>query len=103
MDPAEFITLSSKLVAMGRAGARSAISRAYYGAFHLALEALAEFRVAPAANGRAHNLVPLFLDCADSPHADAAASSLKDLYTKRIAVDYRLSDADVETLEHAKL
>jgi len=61
MDPAEFVALSSKLVSMGKAGARSAVSRAYYGVFHLTLEVLAKFDVAPAANGRAHNLAQQYL------------------------------------------
>jgi hypothetical protein len=50
MEPAEFISFASRVVAYSKAGARSAVSRAYYGAFHKALSVLADFGCAPASN-----------------------------------------------------
>jgi hypothetical protein len=46
MDGSAFIVFASRLAvatASGPAGYRSAVSRAYYGAFHLARELLQEF------------------------------------------------------------
>ena len=58
MQPSEFITLAGKLASMnlGAAGARSAVGRAYYGAFHLAKGVLDEFASAPPRNGNGHVL-----------------------------------------------
>ncbi len=42
MKPEEFIAFAGKVATFDRAGARSAVSRAYYGAYHAALELLSE-------------------------------------------------------------
>jgi len=104
MQPDEFIVLSGKLAAMnlGAAGARSAVSRAYYGAFHLAMKILDEFATAPPANGQGHNLVPAFLESAGNEELSEAASLLQDLHSARIKVDYRIGDLNVESAEYAR-
>lgn len=102
MDAAEFIRLSGKIVAMGKAGARSAVSRAYYGAFHLAQDILAEIASEPRGAGRSHVVVPQFLESANHPDAIAAARLLSDLHSDRIKVDYHLGDASVESLAFAQ-
>ena len=99
MDATEFITLSGKLVAMGAAGARTAVSRAYYGSFHLALAVLLEKAGESCGNSRAHKLVTIYLRSVDQPDAIAAADLLADLYTDRIKADYRL---DLMTTEDAR-
>ena len=96
MDATEFITLAGKLVAVGAAGARSAVSRAYYGSFHLALSVLSEKASESCGSGRAHNLVPLYLRSVDHPDAIAAADLLADLHADRIKSDYRLDLLAVE-------
>ena len=101
MDAAEFITLSGKLVAMGPPGARSAVSRAYYGAFHLAQALLVEMAAESCGSGKAHNLVPLYLRSADHPDATAAADLLSDLHADRIKADYRLELAKAESQRFA--
>ena len=103
MQAGEFITLSGKLAAMnlGAAGARSAVSRAYYGAFHLAKGVLDEFASAPPRNGNGHVLVPAFLESANHVDSTIAARLLQDLHTARIKVDYQLGDTRFETPAYA--
>jgi len=103
MDAQDFIDLSTKLAGMGKAGARSAVSRAYYGAFHLAIETLDEAASSPHANGKAHNLVPIFLKCAGHRDGTAAGNLLADLHSDRVKVDYKLENESVETLSFAQL
>ena len=102
MKAEDFVGLSGKLVTMGPAGARSAVSRAYYGAFHAALTVLEELVSAPAANARSHNLVPIFLKSANHPDGNFAARLLSDLHGDRIDVDYKLDMKLVESVNFAK-
>jgi hypothetical protein len=83
MDATEFVVLSGKLVALGKAGARSAVSRAYYGVFHLAQTILNDIAGETLASGKAHNLVPIFIKSANHSHASAAANLLSDLHAER--------------------
>ena len=104
MQPGEFITIAGRLASMnlGAAGARTAISRAYYGAFHLAVNLLEQFATAPRRNGQGHVLVPAFLGSANHVDATIAASLLQDLHTSRIKADYQINDARIETPEFAR-
>lgn len=104
MQPDEFITISGKLAAMnlGAAGARTAVSRAYYGSFHLAMNVLEQFASAPPRNGNGHVFAPAFLESAGNVDATVAASLLQDLHTARIKADYQLRDARIETPAFAK-
>jgi uncharacterized protein (UPF0332 family) len=90
---------------MGQAGARSAVSRAYYGAFHIAQDLLFELATVSrgAGAGKSHTLVPQYLRESQHPDAKQAASLLSDLHSDRIKADYRLGDANVETIGFAKL
>lgn len=83
MDGSEFVGLSGRIVSMGRAGARSAVSRAYYGAFHIAMRLLDELDRAPPRSGKAHNLVPQMLESAGHPDGRAAGTLLSDLHSDR--------------------
>jgi hypothetical protein len=102
MDATEFISVSAKLVGWGKAGARSAVSRAYYGAFHLACELLRDLSGETLGSGIAHNLAVQFLGSADHVNAKAAARLLGDLHSHRIRADYRLLDPHVEQMEFAQ-
>jgi len=102
MDPSEFVTFSAQIAARGSVGARSAVSRAYYGVFHLAISLLDEFGCAPPRNGKSHSLVPQFLQCSPHPEAQLAGALLGDLHSDRIKADYRLNNPQVETLQFAK-
>jgi hypothetical protein len=104
MQPGEFITIAGRLASMqlGAAGARTAVSRAYYGAFHLAMNVLELFATAPPRNGQGHVLVPAFLESANHMDSTIAASLLQDLHTSRIKADYQIRDARIETPEFAR-
>ena len=58
---------------LGAARAQSAVSRAYYGASHLAKGVLDELASAPPRNGNGHVLVTVFLKSAN--HADATIAA----------------------------
>jgi hypothetical protein len=102
MDAEEFVTLAGKVAGMGKAGARSAVSRAYYGAFHFAISILDELATAPASNGKGHNLVPIFLKSCNHPDAQSAADLLSDLHSDRIKADYHIADNRFEGLTFAQ-
>lgn len=101
MDAADFITLSGKLVAMGTSGARSAVSRAYYGAFHLAQDLLSDLAAESCGSGKAHNLVPLYIGSANHPDAKIAADLLSDLHSDRVKADYSLGLPKAESQQFA--
>jgi hypothetical protein len=103
MEANEFLAFAGRTVALGKAGARSAISRAYYGAFHLSRELLEDLVAETSRNARSHNLVPQFLSAANHVAATNAARALINLHTQRIIADYDLLNETVESLETAKL
>jgi hypothetical protein len=84
MDPNDFIEFSGHVAARGKAGARTAVSRAYYGAFHLAFSLLEEFDCAPPKLGASHDLVPQFLASSSNGDAGIASSLLGDLHSERL-------------------
>lgn len=101
MEAIEFIELAGKLATGGKSGARSAVSRAYYGAFHLAMQLLGEYAAAPTANGQAHALVQNYLQGVKNTDANEAGVLLSDLHGERLKADYRLSNEKAETLQFA--
>jgi hypothetical protein len=102
MEAAEFVAFAGRNVSQGKAGARTAISRAYYGAFHAALAILQELAAESPGSGKAHNLVAQYLLAAKHPMASAAARIIAGLHKDRIEADYRLSLALCEDLAFAK-
>ncbi|HQU46855.1 MAG TPA: hypothetical protein PK867_28885, partial [Pirellulales bacterium] len=103
MNPAEFIVLAGRIVTFGPAGARTAVSRSYYGAFHEALDLLDDIGCGCPRNGKAHNLVPIFLDFPGISDARRASGLLSDLHSDRVKCDYRLRELSVEDTAFAKL
>lgn len=103
MNPDEFIKLAGRIISFGPAGVRSAVSRAYYGAFNEAMDVLEGIGCGCPRNAKAHNLVVVFLDFSGNAHAKQASSMLSDLHTARLRCDYRLSDKVAEDLDTAKL
>jgi len=93
MDPREFIAFAGQITEQGRPAARSAVSRAYYGAFHLAIEVLHEFESGPSAAGVAHNFVSNILQNIGVETARVAGSLLANLRGDRVKADYRLEDS----------
>lgn len=102
MNGDEFIQLAGTLAAnpqLGGAAARNrtAISRAYYGVFHRAVELLLEFEVNVPENPGGHQFAYLSLFQSAVPRAMQAARVLSDLRYERIRADYRLEHAASET------
>jgi uncharacterized protein (UPF0332 family) len=95
MDGNDFIALAGKLAASPAAAEatyRTAISRAYYGAFHIARSLLVELGFAPVGNANVHGFVQQYLQGSKNPHALRAASLLSHLQAERNRADYRLED-----------
>ena len=103
MEPGEFITFASRTVTQGKAGARSAISRAYYGVFHASRRVLQELAAEVPRNATAHNLLPQFFQAVNHPSAIAAATLLSGLHGERIKADYQLTLAPIEETAFARL
>lgn len=106
MTPADFVAYAEQVAVAprtGPAGYRSAISRAYYGAYHAALSFL-EHDVGQRLPklGNEHLLVQRFLEHSRVPEAVKAALDLGNLHTSRKAADYDLADAASETPVNAR-
>jgi uncharacterized protein (UPF0332 family) len=105
MDGSDYIRLAGKLAASpsaDEASYRTAISRAYYGAFHLARDFLVDLGFIPMGNANVHAFVRRYLHASNSPDAVTAADDLGDLQTLRNLADYRLDDSRVGSQKQAK-
>jgi hypothetical protein len=100
MKPNEFITFAGQIVGMKSAGARSAISRAYYGTYHLASQVLEDlgFKIK---SRSLHGKLDLILDGCGNDHGRLAGSLIGDLYNGRVKADYRLDNPEVEQMAFA--
>ena len=91
MNPHDFLTLAQQLAGAGTEAAwRSAVSRAYYAAFHFARQLLEDlgFRVPHA--DRAHGHLWLRLSNCGDPQVEKAGMRLNDLRRERNWADYDL-------------
>ncbi len=104
MNGVEYIDFAAKLAATysSAAGCRSAISRAYYGAFHLAKAFLAELGWRPPRNANVHVFVQHRLANCGHARAVEAGRILTDLHRARNDADYSLGKASVEDAGYAK-
>lgn len=103
MNATEFITIAGRVIGLGKAGPRTAISRAYYGLFHIARSLVEEFTAETYGSGKSHNLIPQFIEEAAHPTGITVARMLGDLHTERIKADYRLNDESTDDVEFAKV
>ncbi len=107
MDPRDFVRLASTMsvaTPTNPARCRTAISRAYYGGFHCALEALAALGVPLGRGSSAHGHASRLLQGGGDVALKEAGDRLQDLHRLRIAADYRMSAApEVETDESARI
>lgn len=102
----DFIRLAGKLCVVpdaDEAGFRTAVSRAYYGAFHMAKTFLEELGFPVPANQNAHGFVRNQLVNCGHVIAGPAGSLLADLHQSRIRADYELHDSRFEAAEFARL
>ena len=93
----EYIVLAGRLVASPASGGaearfRTAASRAYYGAFHLAVALLTFWGLKVKQNAYGHQEVYNMFWGSGHFEARKVASLLDDLRTERIKADYRMDD-----------
>ena len=106
MDGSIFIALSGRLVASksaSEASDRTAVSRAYYGSFHVARAFLSELGFAPLRNANVHAFVCKCLYESGHPDARIAARELGDLQSARNRADYQLDDTEAGSRGYAIL
>lgn len=105
MDPRHFQYLAERLSEHGTYPAefRSAVSRAYYAAFHLGLNNLNKMGFPIVQNREAHEEVYRHLNNSRDAELVRAASMMNDLRTKRNHADYELDRPDVEAQKNAKM
>jgi len=104
MDPKQFQYLASRLAEYGTHPVefRTAISRAYYAAFHSGLNLLKGMGFHIVKNEYAHNEVYKHFNNSGDKDLEIAASKINNLRTKRNHADYHLERTDVEFQKNAK-
>jgi uncharacterized protein (UPF0332 family) len=102
MDSREFIAFSGKVVTFGPAGTRSAISRAYYGAFHFSRSILIELGIRVSGSGVSHAILINYLQAVSHSDCRTAGTLLSHLHTNRVKADYDLQDVEPESIELAQ-
>ena len=105
MEPRHFLYLAQRLAEHGAYPVefRSAISRAYYAAFHFGLILLREMDFSIVQNASAHEKVYQHLNNSGDDELAKAASKMNDLRTRRIHADYKLNRSDVEEKKNARM
>jgi uncharacterized protein (UPF0332 family) len=102
MNASEFLDCAAFLLKAGTAAAnRSAVSRAYYGAFHVAKTILEKSGFRFLHNDRSHGEVNRYLSWSDDQNIKDAASLLSDLRGARNRADYDLANPQGEAARHA--
>ncbi|MEX2139409.1 MAG: HEPN domain-containing protein [Pirellulales bacterium] len=107
MTGSDILTVAGNLVAnpaLGNAEARyrSAISRAYYGAYHLVVALLSECSLRVPENHNGHEVAYQSLFTTGIPEAVTAARLLNDLRGERIKADYKLSRKGLDSPANAR-
>jgi uncharacterized protein (UPF0332 family) len=104
MDGSDFLDYAGKVAAMrsvGPAGYRSAVSRAYYGAFHLSCLFLEQYNFRCPKTENAHVWVQKhFLNCT-LPLAAETGRLLADLHQSRKDADYDLAKTYADSQKNA--
>lgn len=99
MNPRDYRDLASKLAAKAdttSAELRTAVSRAYYALFNVAVELLQKMRVKHVGGWEAHRLIPDALRFSGNRDLSIAAGELVDIRKMRWAADYDMGDDVVE-------
>ena len=107
MDPADFLSVAIKLSASQReADLRTAVGRAYYGAFHFVRQFLHDCGVQPSRKdhygAEIHKKVRFCLDAAGSSYAALASENLATLRDHRNDADYDLESTDFRNAAYVK-
>src|SRR5206468_1897350 len=99
MNPRDFLDLAGNLAASAAptsAELRTAISRAYYAAYHVAVALLKKMGVHLPGGWEAHRLVGEALRNGGDAKVSAASRDLDELRKSRWAADYDMEDVAVE-------
>lgn len=99
MPPIKFIELARRMAVLFRsdpAGVRTAVGRAYYGAFHEARLFLEQLGYFVPKNENGHRFVQVRLLNADNEHAKRLGSLLCHLHDRRKKADYDIDEAAYE-------
>jgi hypothetical protein len=105
MRAQEFAAVASRLAQIpvaGPADFRTSISRAYYAAYLVAVDALTHIGVVPHAGPGGHSEVANRLIASGDDAVVDGGRALSDLHTRRIHADYRMARTDVETRTSAQ-
>lgn len=105
IDGNDFIHLAGTMCVLSgavEAHYRTAASRAYYGAFHLAQRFLDDLGVPVPRNENAHGFLQNQLLNSRHPDAASAGSLLRNLHQNRIKADYDLRDRRFEASDRAR-
>ncbi len=104
MNGADYIDFAAKIAVTysDAASCRSVISRAYYGAFHIARSLLDRLGSRPPRNANAHVFMQHRLMNCGHARAVEAGQLLRDLYADRLNADYSLERRQVESVGYAK-
>jgi hypothetical protein len=93
MDGSEFLDIAESLLVEGTEPAlRSAVNRAYYGAFNYARYILRQLGFAEPANSRDHGIKWLYLENCGDPELQKAGVKLQNLDGERVRADYNLDN-----------
>jgi uncharacterized protein (UPF0332 family) len=99
IDFAQFASQLAQDTSLGPVEYRSAVSRAYYGAFHSAQAFLRNVKIAmPSSHGAVWQTL---ISCQDQALM-IAGSDLQDLHSNRRRADYDLNDLKIETQKNAR-
>ncbi len=92
MDPNDFLALAAQLISLGaEAALRTAVSRAYYGAFHSAVALIREMGVALPVGPESHQKVRYCLMESGELSGLEAGTALQTLRKHRNRADYDLA------------
>ena len=104
MTDTNFIDFAANIAATysDAAACRSAISRAYYGAFHVVKSFLASLGIRPPKNGNTHVFLQQRRRNCGVPLLSEAGCLLVDLFRDRLNADYDLGKPHVESIGYAR-
>ncbi len=97
MDPRNFLTLAKRLTSDASAeNHRSAISRSYYAAYHVAKNFLGDLGIKTKKSGHSHGEVTKCIGNSGDLTIEKSGSKLRDLQGMRIKADYEMENKEVE-------
>lgn len=104
MDPRAFLIIANRLLdaEQNPQGFRTAISRAYYAAFHVAPELLERVGCGVAKGPQGHGQAQHRLNNSGDQRLADIAGQLGDLHGERIRSDYRLDNVTMENPKGAR-